>query len=145
RVAGARHRSAARDRALRAVPDGLLGDRYGGGRSRLPRASSSRCRNRRDPARASSWLHGPLEQARSAARGHTRALTARVLRAIALARREAGVAEAGRHYSFAVRSSCALIATITVLADIRIAPTAGASSMPAHASTPAASGMARML
>ncbi len=39
------------------------------------------------------------------------------------------------------RSSCALRATTTVEADIRMAPTAGASRMPTPYSTPAASGM----
>lgn len=48
-------------------------------------------------------------------------------------------------YSEALRSSWALIATITVLADINTAPTAGARTIPAHASTPAASGIAMML
>src|SRR5690606_6117885 len=43
------------------------------------------------------------------------------------------------------RSSCAFTATITVLADIRIAPTAGCSRTPWLASTPAASGIATML
>ena len=47
--------------------------------------------------------------------------------------------------SFARRSSCALIATITVLSDISTAPTAGESRMPARANTPAARGMAMML
>jgi hypothetical protein len=41
--------------------------------------------------------------------------------------------------------SWALIATITVLADISTAPSAGVSSTPRDASTPAASGMAMML
>src|SRR5215207_9248262 len=40
------------------------------------------------------------------------------------------------------RSSWALIATITVLSDMRTAPTAGDSRIPWLASTPAASGMA---
>src|SRR5690606_7175875 len=40
------------------------------------------------------------------------------------------------------RSNCAFTATITVLADMRIAPTAGCSRMPWLASTPAASGIA---
>jgi len=48
-------------------------------------------------------------------------------------------------YSFARRSSCALIATITVLADIKTAPTAGESTNPHGARRPAASGMATML
>jgi len=47
--------------------------------------------------------------------------------------------------SGARRSSCALMATITVLADMRIAAIAGESTMPRDASTPAASGMATML
>jgi hypothetical protein len=38
-----------------------------------------------------------------------------------------------------------LIATITVLSDISTAPTAGDSTIPFYASTPAASGIARML
>jgi hypothetical protein len=38
-----------------------------------------------------------------------------------------------------------LIATITALVDIRTAPVAGARMMPAHARTPAASGMAMTL
>lgn len=49
------------------------------------------------------------------------------------------------HYSDVRRKSCALRATITVLADIRMAPTAGWSTMPHGASTPAASGIAAML
>ena len=48
-------------------------------------------------------------------------------------------------YSCALRRSCALIATITVLADINTAPTAGESTKPSGARTPAASGMAKML
>ena len=40
------------------------------------------------------------------------------------------------------RSSCALMATMTVLRDIRSAPTAGESTKPTEASTPAASGSA---
>jgi len=48
-------------------------------------------------------------------------------------------------HSFARFNSCALIATTTVLADISIAPTAGVSKIPHGASTPAASGMAKML
>jgi hypothetical protein len=43
------------------------------------------------------------------------------------------------------RSSCAFSATITVLADMKMAATAGASRMPQVARTPAASGMATML
>src|SRR5262245_59771328 len=43
------------------------------------------------------------------------------------------------------RSSCALTATTTVLADINTAPTAGDSRMPCDASTPAESGIATML
>ena len=39
-------------------------------------------------------------------------------------------------------SSRALTATMTVEADMSAAPTAGDSTTPAHASTPAASGMA---
>lgn len=42
-------------------------------------------------------------------------------------------------------SSCALIATTTVLADMKTAPSAGVSSMSQRASTPAASGIATML
>ena len=37
-----------------------------------------------------------------------------------------------------------MIATTTMLADIRIAPTAGVSRIPQGASTPAASGMAKI-
>jgi hypothetical protein len=43
------------------------------------------------------------------------------------------------------RSSCALSATTMVDSDIRIAPSAGASVIPAHASTPAARGIANAL
>jgi hypothetical protein len=43
------------------------------------------------------------------------------------------------------RSNCALTATMTVLSDIRMAPTAGESTIPTDARTPAASGIARML
>src|SRR6266545_309622 len=43
------------------------------------------------------------------------------------------------------RSSCAFRATTTVLADIRSAPTAGASRMPSEARAPAASGIATTL
>ena len=43
------------------------------------------------------------------------------------------------------RSSWAFTATITVLRDISTAPTAGESTMPCPASTPAASGIATML
>jgi hypothetical protein len=43
------------------------------------------------------------------------------------------------------RSSWELIATTTVLSDIKIAPTAGGSTIPHGASTAAASGMATML
>ena len=49
------------------------------------------------------------------------------------------------HYSFARRSSCALIATMTVLADMRTAANAGGSRMPCLARTPAANGIATML
>jgi ubiquinone/menaquinone biosynthesis C-methylase UbiE len=49
------------------------------------------------------------------------------------------------HHNAARRSSCALMATTTVLADMRTAPTAGCSTMPWPASTPAASGIAKML
>ena len=48
-------------------------------------------------------------------------------------------------YNFARRSSCALIATITVLRDISTAPIAGDSTIPRPARTPAASGMATTL
>ena len=48
-------------------------------------------------------------------------------------------------YNLARRSNCALMATITVLSDIRMAPTAGESKMPTGASTPAASGSATTL
>lgn len=47
--------------------------------------------------------------------------------------------------NFTRRSSCALIATMMVLTDISTAPTAGASTSPKGANTPAASGMAAML
>ncbi len=43
------------------------------------------------------------------------------------------------------RSSCALIATTTVLADMSTAPSAGDRTIPYAASNPAASGMATML
>jgi len=48
-------------------------------------------------------------------------------------------------YSRARRNSCALMATMTVLADIRTAAKAGGSRMPCEASTPAAKGIATML
>src|ERR1700730_12430325 len=48
-------------------------------------------------------------------------------------------------HSATLRSSCAFRATTTVLNDMRIAPTAGFSTMPHGASTPAASGIAAML
>ena len=48
-------------------------------------------------------------------------------------------------YSSARRSSCALIATMTVLADIRTAANAGGRRIPCAARTPAASGIATML
>ncbi len=48
-------------------------------------------------------------------------------------------------HSLARRRSCALTATTTVLSDISTAPTAGDSTIPFDASTPAASGMARIL
>lgn len=44
-----------------------------------------------------------------------------------------------------LRSSCAFSATMTVLADMRTAPTAGCRTMPHRESTPAASGIATML
>ena len=47
--------------------------------------------------------------------------------------------------SRARRSSCALAATMIVLSDIRMAPTAGESTTPANAKTPAASGIASTL
>ncbi len=50
-----------------------------------------------------------------------------------------------RPYSFTRLSSCALTATTIVLSDISTAPTAGCSTTPQCASTPAASGMARTL
>ena len=50
----------------------------------------------------------------------------------------------GRH-TRARRSSCALIATMIVLADISTAPSAGGGTMPQGASTPAASGIATRL
>ena len=48
-------------------------------------------------------------------------------------------------HSLARRSSWALTATTTVLSDISTAPTAGESTIPLEASTPAASGMAMTL
>jgi hypothetical protein len=48
-------------------------------------------------------------------------------------------------YSWARRSNCALIATMTVLADIRTAAIAGGRRMPCGARTPAANGIATML
>jgi hypothetical protein len=42
-------------------------------------------------------------------------------------------------------SSCALMATITVLADMKTAPRAGVRRTPHAASTPAANGIATML
>jgi hypothetical protein len=48
-------------------------------------------------------------------------------------------------YSLARRSSCALIATMTVLADISTAANAGGSRIPLDARTPAAKGIATML
>lgn len=48
-------------------------------------------------------------------------------------------------YSLVRRSSWALMATITVLADISTAPSAGDSTTPREAKTPAASGIATML
>lgn len=50
-----------------------------------------------------------------------------------------------RPHSRTRRRSCAFTATMTVLSDISTAPTAGWSTMPYGASTPAASGMATML
>ena len=50
-----------------------------------------------------------------------------------------------RAYSRSRRRSCALIATTIVLSDISTAPTAGVSTMPHGASTPAARGIATML
>ena len=48
-------------------------------------------------------------------------------------------------YRRARRSSCALTATMTVLADIRTAANAGGRRIPCAARTPAASGIATML
>jgi hypothetical protein len=48
-------------------------------------------------------------------------------------------------YSSVRRSSCALTATITVLADISTAANAGGRRIPRAARTPAANGMATML
>ena len=48
-------------------------------------------------------------------------------------------------YSTARRSSCALMATITVLSDMSTAPRAGVKRIPQPWSTPAASGMATIL
>ena len=47
--------------------------------------------------------------------------------------------------SIRMNLSTTFAATMTVLADIRIAPMAGASRMPCEARTPAASGMATTL
>jgi hypothetical protein len=54
------------------------------------------------------------------------------------------IASSGRQ-SRTRRSSCALIATMTVLADISTAPIAGDNTKPLDANTPAASGIATML
>ena len=51
----------------------------------------------------------------------------------------------GSNYSGILRSNWALSATMMVLKDIRSAPTAGESTMPQFANTPAANGMATML
>jgi hypothetical protein len=48
-------------------------------------------------------------------------------------------------FTHLILNSCALTATITVEAAIKTVPTAGWSRMPAHASAPAASGIATML
>ena len=48
-------------------------------------------------------------------------------------------------YKLARRNSCALTATMTVLADIRTAANAGGRRIPCAARTPAAKGMATML
>ncbi len=58
---------------------------------------------------------------------------------------QVGAGHSAAAYSFARRSSCALIATMTVLADIRTAANAGGSRMPREARTPAAKGIATML
>ena len=50
-----------------------------------------------------------------------------------------------RRYKRTRRSSCAFSATMIVLRDMNTAPTAGVSTMPHGASTPAASGIATML
>ena len=49
------------------------------------------------------------------------------------------------HHRSARRSSCALTATMIVLTDISTAPSAGGSTTPQGASTPAATGIATML
>jgi hypothetical protein len=66
---------------------------------------------------------------------------------VARAHRQSTTAALGMtsHESRVPRSSCALIATITVLNDMRTAPAAGLNTMPWPRSTPAASGMATML
>ncbi len=57
-----------------------------------------------------------------------------------------GTDPSGTHvHNVTRRSSCAFTATTTVLKDMRIAPTAGFSTIPHGASTPAASGIAAML
>jgi len=61
--------------------------------------------------------------------------------------RRCGLRRVGDRYalSLSLRSSCALMATITVLADINAAPIAGESKIPNGRKRPAAAGMARML
>ena len=56
-----------------------------------------------------------------------------------------GTRSGGRFHSSAFFRNCALMATITVLADMNTAPSAGVSRMPHDARTPAARGMAKML
>jgi hypothetical protein len=56
-----------------------------------------------------------------------------------------GASRQGPVYSLARRNSWALIATMTVLADIKTAANAGGSRIPRDTRTPAASGIATML
>ena len=72
-------------------------------------------------------------------------LYARKAQAFANPRADCGYVARQSVHNLTRFNSCALIATTTVLADISIAPTAGVSKIPHGASTPAASGMAKML
>jgi hypothetical protein len=58
---------------------------------------------------------------------------------------DAHAARRPRAHNVSRRSNWAFRATTTVLKDMRIAPTAGLSTIPHGASTPAASGIAAML